>query len=45
MSLQDVEKGLQLCSRIAPRLNVPQGVRFASSLAAAALVAFLNILG
>ncbi len=34
---QDVEKSLQLCSRIAQRLNVPQRVRFASSLAAAAL--------
>jgi hypothetical protein len=34
---QDVEKSLQLCSHIAQKLNVPQRVRFASSLAAAAL--------
>jgi hypothetical protein len=36
-SEQDVEKVFQLCSRIAQRLNVPPRVRFASSLAAAAL--------
>ena len=43
-SWQDVEKGRQLCSRIAQRLNVQQRVRFASSLAAASLTVFLNIL-
>ena len=43
-SWQDVEKGRQLCSRIAQRLNVRQRVRFASSLAAASLTVFLNIL-
>jgi hypothetical protein len=42
--LQDVEKGLMRRSRLAQRLNVRQKVRFASSLAAALLKAFLNIL-
>jgi hypothetical protein len=32
---QDVEKGRQLRSRVAPRLNVPKNVRLARSLAAA----------
>jgi hypothetical protein len=36
-SLQDVEKGRQLCSRIARNLNVPKNVRLGPSLAAAAL--------
>jgi len=35
--LQDVEKGLQLRSRIAQSLNVPQRARFGFSLAAALL--------
>jgi len=58
-SWQDVEKGRQLCSRLAQRLNVRPGpthvhigdgwagensLRFASSLAAASLMVFLNIL-
>jgi len=34
---QDAEKVRQLCSRVAQRLNVPNCVRLASSLAAASL--------
>jgi hypothetical protein len=45
VSLTDVEKGHQLRSRIAQKLNVPKRVRFAFSLAAALPVAFLNIRG
>jgi hypothetical protein len=37
ISKQDVEKGLQLRSRIAQSLNVPQRVRLGVSLAAALL--------
>jgi len=41
---QDVENGSQLRSRIPQRLHVRSEVRIASSLAAASLTAFLNIL-
>jgi hypothetical protein len=37
IAYQDVEKVLQLCSRVAQKLNVRKKVRFASSLAAASL--------
>jgi hypothetical protein len=40
--LQDVEKGRQLCSRIARTLDVPKSVRLGPSLAAAALVSLFD---
>ena len=44
MASKDVEKARQLRSHFAQILNVPQLVRLRSSLAAASLTGFLNIL-